>query len=74
MALRVLAIACFPCELRADFRAVWLLTVVLVSTNCRSEELSEASKDRKLPTIWCELVCKRRAILDKSGPLDKCKN
>jgi hypothetical protein len=29
MVLRVLAIASFPCELRANFRAVRLLTVVL---------------------------------------------
>jgi hypothetical protein len=39
MALRVLAIANLPCELRADLRAVYLLTIVPGSTNCLSERL-----------------------------------
>ena len=47
MALRVRAIAYLPFELRADLRAVYLLTFVLGSTNCLSERLWEASTDRE---------------------------
>jgi hypothetical protein len=47
MALRVRAIANLPCELRANFRAVWLLTVVRRSYERSFRRLPEPSTDQE---------------------------
>lgn len=69
MALRVLANTHFPCKSRANFRAVWLLTVVLRTYELSFRRALESSLEEEAPNrTKCPLVCKRCAILDQQTP------